>query len=312
VKGQDPQFSQFYASPLYLGPSMAGSGEYSRLILNYRDQWPKLSGRFVTYALSFDHFIHKYKSGIGLLFLHDNAGNGKLTTTQLGLNYSYRLIINRDFMIQPGLQFQYFQRNLNFNKLTFADQYFGDILLPSSIETAPENRTGHIDFATSILAFGKRYWIGFNVDHLMKMNKTLQNDDRFVPLKFSAFGGYKFVLKERLLKSLEQSITAACHYRYQDMMQQLDLGIYYSQFPFMAGLWYRGIPVIKNIKTSDAISLSGGANIKNFTFTYSYDLTISSLVNTTGGAHELGMVYNFAEWTTNKRRRMATVPCPKF
>ena len=87
AKGQDPQFSQFYASPLYLGPSMAGAGESSRVILNYRDQWPKLSGRYITYALSFDHFIHRYKSGVGLLLLHDNAGKGKLTTTQIGLNY---------------------------------------------------------------------------------------------------------------------------------------------------------------------------------------------------------------------------------
>src|SRR5512145_1465882 len=97
AKSQDPQFSQFYAAPLYLGPSMAGSGENSRIILNYRNQWPKLSGRYVTYALSFDHFIHRYRSGIGLLVLHDNAGKGKLTTTQIGLNYSYRIVVSRDF-----------------------------------------------------------------------------------------------------------------------------------------------------------------------------------------------------------------------
>lgn len=312
AKSQDPQFSQFYAAPLYLGPSMAGSGENSRIILNYRDQWPKLSGRYVTYALSFDHFIHRYRSGIGLLMLHDNAGKGKLTTTQIGLNYSYRIEINRDFFIQPGLQFQYYQRNINFNELTFADQYFGSIILPSTLETAPDNRTGHIDFSSSVLGFGKKFWIGFTVDHLMKLNNSLKNDDRFVPVKLSAYGGYKFIVGQSLLSRLEQSITVAFNYRNQALMQQLDMGVYYHQLPFMVGLWYRGIPVVKSVKSHDAITISAGAEIKQFVISYSYDLTISTLVTSTGGAHELGLIYNFDWYNGNKRRRMGSVPCPKF
>ncbi len=41
-KTQDPQFSQFYSSPLYLAPSFAGATDGGRGILNYRDQWPQL------------------------------------------------------------------------------------------------------------------------------------------------------------------------------------------------------------------------------------------------------------------------------
>lgn len=312
AKGQDPQFSQFYASPLYLGPSMAGAGENSRIILNYRDQWPKLSGRYTTYALSFDHFIHRYRSGVGLLVLHDNAGRGKLTTTQIGLNYSYRIVVNRDFFIQPGLQFQYYQRNINFSELTFADQYFGSIVLPSTLETAPDNRTGHIDFSSSVLGFGKKFWIGFTVDHLMKLNSSLKNDDRFVPVKLSAYGGYKFIVGQSLLSRLEQSITVAFNYRNQAAMQQLDMGIYYHQLPFMVGLWYRGIPVITSDKSHDAITISAGAEIKQFIVSYSYDLTISTLVTSTGGAHEIGVIYNFDWDNGGRRRKLGSVPCPKF
>jgi type IX secretion system PorP/SprF family membrane protein len=312
VNAQDPQFSQFYASPLYLGPSMAGTGgSDTRFILNYRDQWPKLAGKFITYALSFDHFIPKYKSGIGLLALYDDAGNGKLTTTQIGANYSYRITLSRDFFIQPGIQFQYFQRRINFYDLTFASQYFGDQLLPTN-ETPPDNQNGHIDFSSSLLAFGKKFWIGFTFDHMMKLNSSLENDDRYVPIKTSLYGGYKFIISERLLRNLEQSMTIAFHYKQQSYMQQLDMGLYYHQFPFSVGIWYRGIPIIQSTKSHDAITASAGIEVKEFTITYSYDLTVSTLVTSTGGAHEIGILYSFEWGKRGRQRRMATVPCPRF
>ncbi|WP_417266065.1 type IX secretion system membrane protein PorP/SprF, partial [Brumimicrobium sp.] len=47
---QDPQFSQFYANPIYLNPAFAGSHGCPRFAVNYRNQWPALSGTFVTYS----------------------------------------------------------------------------------------------------------------------------------------------------------------------------------------------------------------------------------------------------------------------
>jgi type IX secretion system PorP/SprF family membrane protein len=310
---QDPQFSQFYAAPLYLGPSMAGTTGNTRVGINFRDQWPKISGKYITYSLSLDGYLEKYNSGLGLLVLHDNAGGGKLTTTQAGFNYAYRIKVNRDFFIQPGIQFQYYQRRINFNKLTFADQYFEDEVLPGTVESPPDNQAGHIDFTSSMLAFTKKFWLGVTVDHLMKLNQTLKQDDRYVPLKLSAHGGYKIDLNQSsLLRGNEESITAAFHYRSQASMQQLDIGMYYSNLPFMVGIWYRGIPVIQSTKTKDAITLSGGVLIRQLTFTYSYDLTVSSLIASTGGAHEIALVYVFDRPEGRNRRKMEAVPCPKF
>ena len=48
VFAQDPQFSQFYAAPLYLNPAFAGSSELARVGINYRNQWPAMPGNFVT------------------------------------------------------------------------------------------------------------------------------------------------------------------------------------------------------------------------------------------------------------------------
>src|SRR6185295_17434324 len=54
---QDPEFTQFYANPLYLNPAFAGTARCPRICLNYRNQWPGISGTYVTYSASYDqHF----------------------------------------------------------------------------------------------------------------------------------------------------------------------------------------------------------------------------------------------------------------
>ncbi|MDP6908597.1 MAG: type IX secretion system membrane protein PorP/SprF, partial [Flavobacteriales bacterium] len=62
---QDPQFTQFYANPLYLNPAFAGSKRCPRVIMNYRNQWPAISGTFVTYSASFDMDINALHGGLG-------------------------------------------------------------------------------------------------------------------------------------------------------------------------------------------------------------------------------------------------------
>src|SRR4051812_27357085 len=76
VKGQDPHFTQFYANPLYLNPAFAGSAHCPRITLNYRNQWPALQGQFITASFSYDQQIPSISSGIGLMALTDNAGEG--------------------------------------------------------------------------------------------------------------------------------------------------------------------------------------------------------------------------------------------
>jgi len=51
---QDPQFTQFYANPLYLNPAFAGTARCPRVTMNYRNQWPVLTGTFVITSASYD------------------------------------------------------------------------------------------------------------------------------------------------------------------------------------------------------------------------------------------------------------------
>ena len=51
---QDPQFTQFYANPLYLNPAFAGSSRCPRVNINYRNQWPALKETYITTSASYD------------------------------------------------------------------------------------------------------------------------------------------------------------------------------------------------------------------------------------------------------------------
>src|ERR1700752_4311790 len=93
---QDPEFTQFYANPLYLNPAFAGTARCPRFCVNYRNEWPGFNKTYITTSASYDQHIDAISGGIGLLVMQDRAGNGTLITTDASLMYSYQLNINRE------------------------------------------------------------------------------------------------------------------------------------------------------------------------------------------------------------------------
>lgn len=309
---QDPQFSQFYANPIYLAPSFAGGADGPRFAVNFRDQWPKVPGNFITYSFSADHYLADFNSGIGLYVVNDNAGNGKLVTTNIGMAYSYKVKISRDFIFQPGIAAYYYNRNTVYNSINLASQLTNGqdngTGLPSGM---PEDRVQHADFAISALGYLEDYWFGFNVDHLMNVSPVLNNDYRYTDLRVSVFGGYKYNMSRRVRNKLNEHIQFAFNYYYQARSHQLDIGGYYNRNPFIFGLWYRGIPVGNEIYSADALIFMVGLRYNNYTFGYSYDMTIGKLISQTGGSHEVSIIYSINSKLSGKRKYKA-IPCPHF
>src|SRR5688572_25484301 len=100
LHAQDPEFSQFYAAPIYTNPAMAGTAfcnrmSAGRISINYRNQWPSLPGTFRSFNASYDQHYEKIGGGIGLMATYDRAGAGLLTTTSFSGVYSYVLPISK-------------------------------------------------------------------------------------------------------------------------------------------------------------------------------------------------------------------------
>ena len=317
---QKVQFSQFYAAPLVLSPSYTGMIQGSRVVLNYRDQWPSIPGTFTTYAASYDQFFSKMNSGIGVLVVRDQAGSGNLNLTDIGLLYSYDIKVDRYWRVRPGIKFEYGQRGLDFEKLIFGDQIdIENAPTTSSVEGRPLTKVGYVDVDASVLAYSSRIWVGFSAEQLLRPNQSLyRNDDGRLSIKYVLHGGYKLPIHKKRMRSKHesQSVTFSMLYQIEDMHDQLDIGAYWHKVPFTLGAWFRGIPVIGNqagYASLDAVIVLVGYEIYDLKFGYSYDYTLSKLIGVTGGSHEISLIYEFNKNLKLRRKnRQVTIPCPGF
>ncbi len=314
---QDPQFSQFYASPLYLSPSLAGATDGSRAVLNFRDQWPEIPGAFITAAVSYDHNFNNINSGVGFLFTRDQAGSGNLKTTDIAFVYAYTVRLNRRWEVKPAIKFSYSQRGLDFYSLTFVDQVSLGGTATSSVEPPTLEKTGYFDMGASVLAYTHKHWFGATFDHLAKPNESLLGATSIVPKKYTFYGGTKIGLNGKIGYYNEESLSLALLYKAQGKYDQLDVGVYWLKTPLVLGIWYRGIPLLKSYQAgymnNDALILLAGYRFKDVQLGYSYDFTISRLISSTGGAHEISIMYEFLQdKRLKKKRRKVMVPCPKF
>jgi type IX secretion system PorP/SprF family membrane protein len=309
--GQDPTFSQFYANALYLSPSFAGATAEYRIGMNYRNQWPSVPGVFHTYSISFDKAMPNFNSGIGVLATYDVAGEGNLSTTNIGLLYSYDFNINKEWHIRPGVNFKFYYLGLDINKLIFSSQMTASGTSPS-ITPPPFDNVADVDFATSALVYNERIWAGFTLDHLLTPKTSFYGDDATIPVKLNMYGGVQILKKTRLRQKMQEVLSVAINFQRQGKFYQSDLGLYYYKDPLIFGLWYRGIPFVTT-QAGDAIIGLIGIKTAQLHIGYSYDFTISNLIGSTSGAHEISLIWEFNNLSLGQHmKRIRAIPCPEF
>lgn len=320
LKAQDPQFSQYYAAPLYLNPGFTGATQAHRLVANHRLQWPNLPQVFATYAFSYDYYKSDLRSGFGFLATTDLAGSAALRSTSLGFLYSYKLRSENNWIFSPGLYFGYTVRNVDFNKLLFGDQIEFDQSGAPTLDPAFGNlgNNKYFDFGAGMLVYNKIIWGGISFYHINRPSNSLLDADSQLPMKIAIHGGIRIPVfsDSRRLEEVS-SITPSFIYKRQGDFQQLDAGVNYHIAPVMVGFWFRGIPVIKNVvgnTSRDAIVFIIGLQFSQFEMGYSYDFTISELGVDTGGTHEISLIYQFETFSNKKivKRKEKFIPCPSF
>ena len=303
---QDPEFSQFYSNPLLLNPAFAGTARGPRVVMSHRNQWPSMSGAFVTQAVGYDQHFNSISGGLGLVLMNDQAGQNTLTTTRITGMYSYQQAITRKLSLRMALEASYFQKALDWSNLTF-----GDMIDPRRgfiYETAdtPRGETvKKVDFGAGLLAFTEKFYAGVAGHHLNEPNESLVVGTSRLPMKITGHAGAKLPL-QRSVKGVEAWISPNVLYRRQGEFQQLNLGVYVSKGPLVAGVWHRGF---FSEDTRDALIGLLGVETALMRFGYSYDITISDLTPATGGAHELSLSMRFA---SPQRSKFRTVSCPTF
>ena len=297
----DPQYSQYYASPLLTAPSFAGNSLGTRAFLTYRDQWAMVTGSYVTYAVGIDNNFYALNSGVGLVAIHDVAGAAGLGTTSASLLYSYRFNVTDDWRIRPGISFTYAQRSLS-KRALWGDQITntGDDGVTVEPPFAPYY---YFDASSSIVAYNSNMWFGLCVDHLLQPNMSSARLNSKAMMMWKQFGGINFTTPSRVGKppeilSLNYLLKVSKQYK------QFDVGINWYRAPLLMGFAWRGLPP----NGYDCLILTVGLGFNNIAFGYSYDFTVSKLGTPTGGSHEITLSISFNEGGKSQKR--GEIPCP--
>lgn len=313
---QDAQLTQFYATPTYVSPAFAGTGLQTRIGLVARDQWPAIPGAFVTANFAIDHNLSNLSSGLGLMVHHDRAGSGALRYTSVTGQYAYEVQLKRKVFLRPALQVGWVNHAVDFSRLVFGDQLARGGTV-GTYENMNGTSVGYADMGAGLLFFTPKLWLGTALHHLNRPNQSLLLNEARIPMKLSLHGGYRVSVRTPVIRKNPQSFVFAFNYKAQQKYDQLDLGAYFENEPFFAGLWYRGLPLFKRYEpgyaNNDAIAILLGTIVNDVRIGYSYDITISRLAGHSGGAHEitlgLEIVQRHKKRAASKRR---IVPCAKF
>ena len=309
---QDPEFTQFYANPIYLNPAMAGTNGCPRVNLNYRNQWANITGAFVTNSVSYDQFVNVLRGGVAIMITNDMAGKNTLNWTSLNLAYSYHLQVSRKFTMLFGAQAGWNQKFVDWSKLTFGDQIdprrgfiyqTGDLPRGRLLDNGWGTK-GFIDLSAGFVGYSKNFYFGFAAKHLNTPEESLilnPDGQSNLPMRFTAHVGTNIEFGKGSQYNNVTSISPNIIYTYQDGFMQLNFGTYIKYGAFTAGAWWRA---------RDAFILSIGVDNGSFRLGYSYDITISPLTNASGGSHEISLGYNIPCKKPTKHFR--TISCPSF
>lgn len=324
---QDPQFSQPYAAPLYLNPAYAGYAEGFRANTGYRNQWRDL-GRYNTFTASADipYECGNIKMGGGLYLMSDHQ-NADVTTLTGGFVIVPPVLDFGTFSIRAGVYLGGGQRSYQQDRFTFMDQLSTNGILPATQDpmATVSGSKSFLDVGGGALFdfsyFGNNQaWVGFSAYHFNEPDVSIGKEHYRLPMRLNAHMGTKLISN-----SETWSLSPVANLRRQSKLVQLDFGAYVNYYPFVAGLFYRGIPLSRSLvrlPTQDALIVLVGIEHDDFSFGFSYDITVSKLKGYTGNTFEFTLRYSNFDWwwgcdengrknRQNKRSQMESVRCPK-
>lgn len=207
ANAQDPNFSQFFSSPLTLNPALTGKfdGVY-RIAGNFRNQWPTIQNAYQTKTASIDFGLMKNRLpdidqlGVGILGVTDRAGDGVLVTNYAGLSLAYHKGLDENGYHQIGAGFQttYVNKRLDITKVYFADQLtpLGFTGVTSEIFTNKQVNVSYVDINAGVLYNGStngynNFYLGASMYHINRPKETFKGGNYLLSARTTLQAGGK-------------------------------------------------------------------------------------------------------------------------
>ena len=317
---QDPNFSQFFASPMTLNPALTGKfdGLY-RIAGNYRNQWPSINNAYTTATISADFAIMRDKVpeldqfGIGFMGFTDRAGDGVLTNNYAGVSIAYHKGLDENGYHQLGAGFQgtYINKRLDITRVKFQDQLtpFGFTGVTSESFSNDQVNLSYFDLNAGVLYNGStngynNFYLGASMYHINRPKESFQKGNYLLSARTTLQAGGRIPVGpyNSLHIAANHSMQAKAHNTMIGGAYALNLNqdeenptnVYF-------GTWFR---------FGDAIIPYVGLEFGEWHLGTSYDVNVSSLKpasNSRGGV-EISLIYIKKPVDPNAKK----LNCPKF
>ena len=322
VRAQDPVFSQFYTSSLYLNPALAGLENDVVVGMNYRSQWAAVNLPFRTFQLSALHPImqhgvrSKQLGGLGATLFSDEAGPNREVVSQ-GFSFasSYNFHLNRsgNHLIATGLQFGVLQRQINMDGLQWSSQYSsvtgydpsmpGEQLIADRITTPVINAGIAWRYVIdNRLDPVRMFYNGAAVSNLNRPRGFYPGEKDVTPVLYKMHGGY--------LHTFRNGFEISPNYVIQHQQStQINVGAYgaytlpgvtsrsFTELKVSLGLWYR---------IKDSFIITSGFGTSTWSAGISYDSNSASMGRSFGSANAFEVSFAYRIKVTKPMKKFST------
>jgi type IX secretion system PorP/SprF family membrane protein len=309
VRGQDPYFSQFFNSLLYLNPAYAGAAHQPRISVAYRNQMPALGSPYVTLNASYDQPVKVLQGGLGINIMNDRQGPA-LNRISADLSYAYFLALTSRITLHAGFQASYCHRFLKRSALVLPDEFDENGDMQPSGEMIGDMNRGYPDFAVGFAAFTRNAYAGISMHHLAKPDLSMGGSAGRQPLprKLTVHGGIYIPIYEKRLGREALKLNPNLVYLHQAGFRQANYGLDIIYRKLCAGIWFRHSLDFK----MNAFTVHIGYEHDYFRFGYSHDFNLAGPWRTMQnmGAHELTFLLKL-ENKSGPMDRFRTIKSPK-
>jgi type IX secretion system PorP/SprF family membrane protein len=322
---QDPNFSQFFASPLTLNPALTGKFDgLFRVAGNFRNQWPTINEAFVTKTASIDFGVLRNRiseidqMGVGILAVTDRAGDGVLVTNYAGLSLAYHKGLDEDGFNQLGIGFQgtFVNKRVDVAKVNFEDELtpLGFTGVTSEIFDSKQISVGYFDLNAGVLYNGStngynNFYVGASMYHINRPKETFQGGNYLLAARTTIQAGGRIPMTNK-----NNNLHISTNYSFQQGAKTFVAGAAFSynvnnseENPtnLYLGAWTR-----ISSKQNDAVIPYFGLEFASVQLGYSYDINISQLKTASNsvGGHELSLIFIKKPSDPNARK----LNCPRF
>lgn len=322
LTGQDLHFSQFFNSPLSTNPANTGfipDADY-RIGASYRNQYSSiLADPYKTISIFGDAQVFRNKLengwlGLGGVLLRDVAGSGGLTSTKAYASIAYHQMLGNSSLLTAGFNVGWANKRIDQTKLKFPDQFDGkffDGTLPT-IVVLTNNNISYFDMQAGLnYAYFPTEDIylnaGYSIQHVNRPKETFfadESNEGRISMRHIGFLNAILKVSENVI------INPNMYYTTQAKASELVAGLNAAynlsgkgEKQLIAGLYYR---------LNDAIVPMIGFELNNVRFTFSYDVTTSTLKNFNNyrGASEFNVIKKgfYKDYNGDMRQTL----CPTF